>query len=435
MLIEFSVENFRSIGEEQTLYLQPSSTKKDEYYLIETEDYTEPFLLPCIAIFGPNASGKSTVLDSLNFFNNFIQNSVNNKKDTLLPDVRFKLSPLWRDANTRFVIKFCTLDALYTYEIIFSPEIIKKERLTCKNKKKRARTITLIDRNENEIILHKGIYPEKPQFLDLWKVDVNNKQTLLSYLANKGGVTIFDPIMNWFKKVNFLSKNLPDVITSKMIFDKKINEHDLRNLLKSADLHFEDIKVSAKERALPDGLRNHVLREISKETGDTSEKLDINFQHTNQHFEIESVHLDTSGDPIHFNFKLEESEGTQTLYALAGPIIDTLQSGQILVIDELERSLHPYLLRKIVQLFVSKKTNPKGAQLIFTTHDVTVMDKTLLRPDEIFFTEKDKESFQTSLFCLTDFDEIGNIVKNDRGTKLYKDYLEGRFEAVPAIDW
>ena len=435
MLIQFSIENFLSIGDEQTLYLQPSSTKKDDTYLIQTDDNKEPLLLPCVAIFGPNASGKSTIVNSLNFLDHFIRNSADNKKDALLPDVRFKLSPVWRQGNTKFEVKFCTNNALFTYEIVFSPDSIKKEKLTQKNKKKRSRTISLIDRNEKGVTLNKKIYPQNPQFLDLWQIDVNNKQTLLAYLANKGGVTIFDPVMYWFKSVNFLTNDFPSFFTSRMLFEEKIEKRDLRNLLKSADLHFEDITINARKKDLPNNLREILVHGLAQKTGEPKEKIESSLRHNNQHFEIESVHLDTAGQPISFNFETEESDGTQTLYALCGPIIDTLQSGNILVVDELENSLHPYLLRKIVQLFSSQQTNPNGAQLIFTTHDVTVMDKTLLRPDEIVFTEKDKETFQTSLFSLTDFDGIGNIIKNDRGTKLYKDYLEGRFEAVPAVDW
>ena len=124
-----------------------------------------------------------------------------------------------------------------------------------------------------------------------------------------------------------------------------------------------------------------------------------------------------------------ESEGTKKIIEIAGPIFDAILNGKILIVDELDAKLHPFLTRKIISLFMDKGINSKGAQLIFATHDTNLLNIQYLRRDQIWFTEKDK-SDSTDLYSLVEFrDDAGNKVRNDRNIE--KDYINGRFGAIP----
>jgi AAA15 family ATPase/GTPase len=124
-----------------------------------------------------------------------------------------------------------------------------------------------------------------------------------------------------------------------------------------------------------------------------------------------------------------ESEGTKKVIEMSGPIFDSLKTGKLLVVDELDAKLHPLLTRCILQLFMDPTSNPKGAQLIFATHDTNLLNLNYLRRDQIWFTEKD-ETEASDLYSLVEFkDESGTKVRNDRS--IQKDYINGRYGAIP----
>jgi hypothetical protein len=125
-----------------------------------------------------------------------------------------------------------------------------------------------------------------------------------------------------------------------------------------------------------------------------------------------------------FDFQ-DESEGTQKLFALAGPIFEILKHGQVLIVDELDRSLHALLVRQLIEMFQNPDLNQKGAQLIFTTHDTSLLDGGLLRRDQIWFVEKD-DAQASRLYPLSDFSPR-------KGEALERGYLAGRYGAVPIL--
>jgi len=126
-----------------------------------------------------------------------------------------------------------------------------------------------------------------------------------------------------------------------------------------------------------------------------------------------------------------ESEGTKKVIELSGPIFDTLNSGKILIVDELDAKLHPLLTRNFVLLFMNPQCNPNGAQLIFATHDTNLLVLDIIRRDQIWFAEKDKIE-STDMYSLVEFkDEDGKKVRNDRDIK--RDYIRGRYGAIPFV--
>nr|WP_304087334.1 ATP-binding protein [Maridesulfovibrio ferrireducens] len=405
--------------------MQPAikSKKDDDHNIIQTGINREPEALPCVAILGANASGKSNVLKAFSFLKKIIQESVLRKKEDLFEDNCFRLNPTYANKPTCFRIKFIALNGhMYQYWLELVPEEIIREKLTAIPNTKGAREVTLIDREQNKLELHRSIHPKKA-FLNVWKAEINNQQTALALLSNKGEISIFDSAISWFKSFGqFTSTNIPEYVTASFIQNETINIEHVTHLLKSADINVHEVNINEKQRSL--GLSPSEEYIFNDSDGLFNPKLEISFSH-----------LDIQGNPIPFNFQDDESNGTKTFFSISGMIILNLYLGTPVAFDELDSALHPYLVRKIIQLFTNKATNPKGAQLIFSTHDVTVMDKTLLRPDEIYFTEKDKDTFETRLFSLSEFKGVGSVSKNDRGQKLYKDYLDGRFGAVPEVDW
>jgi AAA15 family ATPase/GTPase len=173
---------------------------------------------------------------------------------------------------------------------------------------------------------------------------------------------------------------------------------------------------------MPDKLRNRIIQEL---TGAKSLKL----QTVHQKFKKGKILPDST---VLFEIK-QESEGTQKIIDLSGPIFDTLKHGKILVVDELDAKLHPLITQHIVHLFNNPETNKNNAQLIFATHDTNLLTGGIFRTDQIWFTEKDAQE-QSDLYALCDFSlPDGSKVKNDEN--LEKNYIKGRYGAIPFINY
>lgn len=440
MLIEFSVENFKCVGGRQTLYFQPARKIKGDHLILDTGITREPHALPCVAILGPNASGKSTLLDALSYVKWITSTSHSRGKDSIYEDNRFKLNPRYRELPTSFSLTFVAKDGyLYCYELSLSPESIHAESLTCVKNIKGFKKVTLFERDANEITIDKLVHSDK-DLLRMWKVDVNKQQTLLSYLSNKGGVDAFDHVRSWFSSLASIdNSDFPHFFTTQMIQDKAVSKANVMELLGAADFEIKDLKFEKQKADIPDSLTSFILdrirEDVLKDAGESSPKVHVDVQDMTT-VKINFEHTSVNGDPVLLDFNTEESDGTKLFYSLAGPILYALKEGHILIVDELEKSLHPYLMRKIIQLFDNPKVNTNNAQLVFTTHDVTVLDKTLLRQDEIYFTEKSASEEETYLECqLYSLAEFRGMGKNDRGEKIYSGYLNGLYGAVPDINW
>ena len=195
----------------------------------------------------------------------------------------------------------------------------------------------------------------------------------------------------------------------------------MKKFIVEADFGIVDIKASEKYilakdvQNMPDKFKELFFKEGSKVAERSLKFLHKKFNKNKEEIERESL-----------DFFLEESEGTQQMFALSAPILDTLENGKILFIDEIDASLHPILCQYLISIFNSKEKNPNNAQLVFTTHDVSLLRDDLLRRDQIYFTEKNKFG-ETELFSLSD-------IKERKGLDFAKRYLEGRYDALPYIN-
>ena len=213
-------------------------------------------------------------------------------------------------------------------------------------------------------------------------------------------------ILDWFSNIDYMSgmdgKGYAGK-TLEMLFLKQNGASEITSFFEETNLGFMEL-------------------DVEPESGDEKK------------MKSETVHrlYDADGNDVgtrRFPTEKMESEGTKKIIEIAGPIFDTILNGKILIVDELDAKLHPFLTRKIISLFIDKEINSKGAQLIFATHDTNLLNIQYLRRDQIWFTEKDK-SDSTDLYSLVEFrDDAGNKVRNDRNIE--KDYINGRFGAIP----
>jgi AAA15 family ATPase/GTPase len=212
--------------------------------------------------------------------------------------------------------------------------------------------------------------------------------------------------------------------TMKQMENKEFKEKIL-NLVKTADIGIDDIQVEEEDvpievveiiekLALPEFLKDKSMKE------GTFKSVSLNMIHRKY-----DSYGQISGTVV-FDLEREESKGTRKFFAMSAPIIDTLENGKILIIDELDASLHPILTQHLIKLFHDENVNKKNAQLVFATHDTNLLKKTIFRRDQIWLCEKDKIG-STDLFSLAQFK---NVRKNE---DFEKQYIHGKYGAIPYL--
>jgi AAA15 family ATPase/GTPase len=374
-------------------------------------------LLKSAVIYGANASGKSSLLDAMAEMKSIVLLSANlNVKYAYRP---FLLSIQSKNEPTTFEIELIIDEIIYYYGFIIDKDgIILKEYLEQKKLQSGARRVLLFDRDKKEYKI--GTTFKEGKNLES---KTRDEALFLSVVAQFNGEISLN-IRNWFKNFNTLS-NLKSEEFEHLSFRKLKDEpfkEKIVNLIKSADVGIYDIinkKISFDELDIKEEelkiLSKVFLEDLRKNGVDTIKTKHIIYNEQNTFYDYETFEL---------NF---ESDGTQKLLALSAPIIDTLEKGSVLVVDELDNSLHTKLVESIVKLFNSKETNPCHAQLIFTTHDTNLLNQEFFRRDQIWFTQKDIFG-ASELYSLVEY-KSGS--RND--ANLEKNYLEGKFGAKPNI--
>jgi uncharacterized protein len=413
MLINFKVKNYRSIKDEVKLDLQATSdttSKKQSVFEIN-----ETALLKSTAIYGANASGKSNLLKAFAIFRSMIiESQLRSNIPNDLPSEVFKLSSEMRNKPSFFEMEFFLNDNRYIYGFEFDKKKICSEWLKEVKGKK-----NLFERKGQEIESNKNYFKEANAAL---KKQTSERVLFLSVLASNNG-ELSQKVVQFVQKINYISGTQRGN-TLNFAFDKFLNDQGMASRMKEfivkADFGVVDIQANekmilAKEaKNIPDKFKELLFQEDSK----LSER-SLKFFHR-------KIDSDEAGDEQEaLDFFTEESEGTQQMFALSAPFIDTLENGKVLFIDEIDASLHPVLCQYLISIFNSKKKNPNNAQLIFTTHDISLLKDDLLRRDQIYFTNKQKNG-ATQFFSLADISER-------KGVDYAKRYLEGRYDALPYI--
>ncbi len=419
MLIEFSVGNYLSIKDRQTLRLDASSISEHRDQLIDAGRYQ---LLRSAVIYGANASGKSNVLKAMAAMNHIITTSAQRSSTAEIEIEPFQLSTETEGKPSYFEILFLLDGVRYRYGFEVNRKSVKAEWL-------------LIARKEQE----------KPLFLreDYDKIEVfkdfkegkgleerTRDNALFLAICDQFNGVISKQIMTWFNKWLAVS-GLGHESYRKILFrllDAPIIRERLLNLMSLLNLGFSDI-ILQKEKMDVD---NEYLSRFSEAS---QQKL---FDLVNGEFTtgIKTIHqkYDVHYSPVEnviFDLDTNESAGTNKFFDLLVPIYLALSDGGIIIIDELDAKLHPLMTQAIIKLFNQPELNPNNAQLIFATHDTNLLSGKLFRRDQIYFTEKDQYG-ATSLYSLVEYqEEDGTKIRKDRSFE--EDYIRGRYGAIPFI--
>ena len=394
MLTQFSVKNYKSIKDRITLDMQAAaiSEHEDQVIFANNQKY-----LPITAIYGPNGGGKTNVLMALYTLVTKVMspiraasdiNTNNSKKTQVTP---FAFDPSCVNQPTEFEVFFQTEQAEYRYILeIFHEQVVFESLDRIKNETGRRSALFRKDRDD---VMMKGEFGKL-------KVTgmVSPTLPLLSYLGiayRKNAIV--DEVISWFENgIRFLNYGNPIYELVTVLNLDNVRRSLMLDMIKEMDLDIEDYRVD---------------------------------QIDEQRIEVYTSH-NIDGNTVELSLN-DESSGTKKLFALLPFIADSLIRGTTLIIDELDAKIHPVLLEYLITLFSDMKKNKKGAQLIFTSHDLSTMNSEVFRRDEIWFVAKGKKQ-NSNLYSLVEFKTTsGESVRKD--AKFDKQYLEGRYGADPYL--
>ncbi len=415
------VENYLSYRDAKTLSMVASGQVSEycETNVISTERIS---ILKSAAIYGANASGKSNLLAAMTDMRWFIINSSKEgQADEPIEVSPFKLDTVTENEPSRFEATFIMNEIRYRYGYQANSKSVVAEWLF-ETKKDAEKALFL---RENDGIDVRAGFSEGKGL----ESKTRNNSLFISVAANFNG-ELAGNIIKWFRQLTVAhglhEHNYEDISTQRIQNDSQ--KKSLVELICKADLGIENISTSEEVLFPPEQKPKEGFLKDIFETFMDEKKTIIRTSHTKY----------SNGTPIGTVFmKLdkEESEGTRKFFKLAGPILESLENGSVLVIDELEAKLHPLLTRMIVRLYHSEATNPNGAQLIFATHDTNLLNYVKFRRDQIWFTEKDHQQ-ATDLYSLAEIKvprEDGTDRKVRKDARYEKDYFKGKYGAIPYL--
>lgn len=427
MLIQFSVKNFRTFKDKATLSFIASNYDKDtreEENIFQSTIYNLRLLKSC-AIYGANASGKSKFIEAIVFMKRFvITSSKESQKGDKIPVEPFKLNSTSEKEPSEFEVIFTHENVMYRYGFEVNNEMVISEWLYSKPKTKE---IELFYRDYQNFETHKRSFQKGNTLV---KEGLIRDNALLLSVAAQFNEKTSVKIIEWFKNIGTISGVKEEGYEGYTI--NKAKDANFKNkileLLKAADLGIQDIQVEMLDldklpNDMPKELKEFLIKRSEEEEGAEflSDVLTSHKKYDDNNKLVGKVNLSLDDD---------ESFGTRKFFALTGPVIDSLENGHTLVIDELDSKLHPNLVCKIVSLFNSKENNPKNAQLLFNTHNTNLLSSGLFRRDQIWFTEKNKFG-EGKLYSLADF-KSDDVRKND---PFEENYIRGKYGAIPYLGY
>lgn len=397
MLIQFNFKNFKSFRDDTSLDMTATSITEHPYNLINSGD--EKYIKTA-AIYGANASGKSSVIEAFEFMKHWIVNSfklASTNEDIPLKRFAFDVNAL--EDPSEFEVFFRYNDDEYQYGFSLDNKKILEEWLYLKKENSKDKYITLFERADGEIDCNSKLLKGAENFIPM----VQDKTLFLSIISNAKISYVKDvfrffamPIID-YGNINF-ERALTELISPNI--ENETYQNDLVRFLRAIDINIDGIVV-----------------EKSKDENDNPK--------------IYTKHLMT--DTLNY-YKMplsEESSGTQKMFKLFYYLQSAIELGVPLFIDELDAKLHPLLLRYILTMFHDENINKNGAQLIYATHDNYTLTKDIFRRDQIWFVEKDSDAV-SHLYSLAEYkSEDDKKVRKDASYN--KDYLLGKYGSVPIL--
>lgn len=418
MLIEFRTANCLSFKEMAEFSMLASKDKTNEDS--NTFLFNGSRFLKSAAIYGANGSGKTNFVQAIDFMRDLVLGI------SPVRNYAYRLDKTMKEEPSFFEVIFIKDDKRYRYGFELSRKNVLSEWLFYVPT---TRETTLFTREKQNITIGRSFKEGK-----VLSDSVKSDKLFLSFVAQLDGAKVAQSIIEWFKDMSVMSGLDSDVSDTVNILSEKGKSSEKRkkqvlDILHRFDIQIEDITI--KERDF--------VPLVPPSGSDMSDQMKVVIESLNTLMEKEGggkmppqviTHRKTyengkESGLEEFDLQWYESDGTKKLFALAGSLAQSLETGQTIVVDELESKLHPLVTKEIVKLFNSKISNKKNAQLIFTTHDTNLLQGNHFRRDQIWFTEKDKFG-SSHLYSLLEY-------KPRKDASFQKDYINGRYGAIPYI--
>ncbi len=405
MIYEFSFSNYRSYKSEATIDFSAKPITEFEDSLIKTNDGT--YVLPVCAIYGPNGGGKSSVLMALKTLQEIVINPLikmvfmKNKNEKLASATIDELEDGIKDSTKNI--------SYYKWDKESANEPTVFSILFAINEKKYRYEISL----KNESIVEENLYLE----------EMKDGKPKAVFERDREGIYLCDELEN--TDINKLNENLPLISYISMFKDMDIVDDAIRFFMNiqtaNFDIPMQDRKIMVK---MIEKNKKKFLNVIQS-MGIDIDNVRVEYDNNGKASEIFVKHIDVENE-LKF---IEESSGTRKIFSILPVILKGIDNGSLFVIDELDAKLHPALIRALIELFTDRTMNRAGAQLLFTSHDLTTMSNEVFRRDEIWFSAINGYN-ESVLYSLVDFrKENGEKPRKDETYN--KQYLEGRYGADP----
>ena len=413
MLLRFGLSNHLSIRDTQELSLSASSLKERQEELIDCAAAPNGSVLPAVVIYGANASGKSNLIDAISTMRGMILFSQTKwEPGGGVPRHPFRLDEGGPQAPSRFDIDFLVDGVRHHYGFEASDSAFESEWLYAFPKSHRQ---TLFERTGDEFRFGRGLKGQNRVIAGLTRPN-----SLFVSAAAQNGHEQLSKVFGYFSSLRAIWRiDVPEEAISSRLAEETLDNRVI-DFLGKIDTGIINYRLSESELSEEmQGIQRELFTFFKKMGG--SEPPEVK----DKHVTVELGHRGRGGEPFYLELD-SESAGTRRLLAVLDLAFLALDEGAPLFIDELDASLHTQAAEAVLKLFCSRETNPKGAQLIATTHDTNLLASSLLRRDEVWFTEKDDDG-ATRLYPLTD-------IRTRKGDNIEKGYLQGRYGGVPFID-
>jgi len=443
LIINFSIENFKVFKDRVTLSFLPSSMPDlEKYYVVPPiPEYPKLKLLKLAIVYGPNASGKTTIIDALSFIKDLINFPFNNKDQKFIELKPFLGDEISAMNSTKFEIEFVNGNVRFSYFIELNKnaiisEILKFKEITEGISKQRYSTAfkreTDLERKLTRISFSPKLRLKQADKGSLENNTLWNNTVLGGYHKTNVSVDILEKATDWFKNklmVLYPKFSMRTFIT-RAVDEGKINLEKMLKLLKKADFEIENVTIKEQEldpraQKFFKTIKEAIAKEVSKEVGDD---FDEDFLATTDQLKEPFFEHRTLNTSFELPYS-EESAGTLKYYELCGLLSIMMDQSKVVAIDELESSLHPDLIEHFIKTFL---VNVENSQLIATTHYRELLkNRDILRYDAVWFTERKKGEGYAELFSLSDFN---SSILRRRISSIYNAYRIGKLGAVPKLD-
>ena len=414
MLLRFNVANHLSIRDRQELSLVASSLKDDEAGVIECALVPSGRVLPVAVIYGANASGKSNFVSALSFMRWAILNSqTKSHPGKEVPRKPFALDPTRGEGLSFFEADFVVDGVRYQYGFEASDQAFETEWLYAYPKNHRQH---LFSRDFDGFQFGRNLKGRQKIIAELTRPN-----SLFLSAAAQNSHEQLTKIYEFFESSKIDNDFAIDSLVASSRFLKRGLDSRVIEFLNTIGTGVVDYR--RQESELSEQILEMVKILDSVMEKYSKEEFETDFPDDYKRVEIELGHIGKDNNKIYFPLE-RESAGTRRLLIILHQAFQVLDEGSILVIDELDASLHTHACGALLELFSSPRTNPKGAQLIATTHDTNLMRSPCLRRDQVWLTEKDAGG-ATHLYPLTD-------IRTRKGDNIELGYLQGRYGAIPS---